>query len=161
MKAKIIAFLFIVFINFNTKAQDYTVKGQINTDIYSYYNVGAWFYTANMAYGITQQVDAGLYYSTLFLKNLNSNEFGLDVRYYLSPYIFKNTNKFDLYIKGSLGYLQQKSIDKTYETGIYSYSAFLGLRYYPFKRIGIMAEIGYGKLYDFNANFGLTFKLKK
>ena len=161
MKIKISTLVMLLFVFSIVKAQDYSIKGKMNSDIYAHNATGVWNYTLNVSYGIGKQFDAGVYYTTHFYKEISLNKAGLDVRYYLTPFVFKKSQKFELYLKGSFGYIHQSNESKNYVINDYTYGAYLGLRYYPFKRIGIMTETGYARNLDFVTNFGLTFKLKK
>ena len=150
----------LMLLHLNLTAQDYSIKGKITSDIYAHFDYGGLLYTVDVSYGISKQFDMGLFYTSPFSKN-NFVITGLDLRYYLTPFIFKKSQKFELYLKTNIAYLYY--YDKNHDDKIkdYSYGGFIGLRYYPVKRIGIMTEIGYERERYINAYFGLTFKLKK
>jgi len=161
----ILAIAFII-IPHSLKAQEYSVKGRVLSDLYTTHRSGVWFYNINGAYGLTRRFDLGIgmgVYSGKYYKGywhyFNGCQIHFDMRYYFTPLLFKKTTNIDLYLKGSAGYLWSISNDTHRERQIYT--GYLGFRYFPFKRIGVMAEAGMDILEpEFLFGFGLSFKLK-
>ena len=87
--------------------------------------------------------------------------YGINAYYHLTPYLIRNTSpsKFDLYLKGRVGAVTYKATSNQNYTTNFDYGVFLGATYYPFKRFGLNAEIGYGKTHI--TKLGFTFRLGK
>jgi hypothetical protein len=96
--------------------------------------------------------------------------YGINAYYHFSPHFLKPAaqTKFDLYLKGRLGGITSK-FESSYvdefeleEDGFFTrfdYGVYLGASYYPVKRVGLNAEIGYGKNYI--TKIGIAVKLGK
>ena len=96
--------------------------------------------------------------------------YGMNAYYHFSPHFLKPAaqTKFDLYLKGKVGGVTSK-IESSYvdefnleEDGYFTrfdYGVYLGASYYPIKRVGLNAEIGYGKNYI--TKIGIAVKLGK
>lgn len=141
------------------KTQKYTIKGQINANIYAS-TMHTWMeYYIDASYGVGKQLNLGLHFGTDYLDNFNNYIYGLDVRYYLTPFILKESKKVDFYTKASGSYILNKSKINNYTATGYSYRIFIGVKYMPFKYLGLMAEVGYGNFREFKANLGLSFRI--
>jgi len=140
-------------------AQEYSVKGRISSEVYAHPAAGTWFYHIDGAYGLARQFDVGINLGTSFSPGIDNYLINLDARYYFTPLLFKNANNVDLYLKGSIGYHRTRS--ENLSSGGFTYAGYLGIRYFPFKRVGIMAEGGIDSFgFTLKTNFGLCFKLK-
>ena len=164
MKTKQLFAIFIIsIISLSLKAQDYSVKRQLNANIYANTQVPyTWMiYYVDVSYGIAKQLDLGLDFGTSSVGDYNTYLLAIVSRYYFTPLIIKNPQKIDLYLKAKFQYGMVFSKTTNYSDSGYGYGLYLGIRYMPLKRIGIMTEIGCVKGWNIEANVGLSFNLNK
>jgi len=94
--------------------------------------------------------------------------YGVNAYYHISPH-FLNTDlntKLDFYLKGKAGGISAKieggmfdAIEDDEYFTRFDYGFYLGASYYPIQRVGLNAEIGYGKNYV--SKIGVTIRLGK
>ena len=178
----------LLFVVLNTSAQQpesNSVKGQINLNVFAqipivYLTDGDFYgtsYNIDASYGISKHFDLGIYYSynhisgDKYHQQIGSNgyvyihNFGIESRYFLTSYFIKKPVKYDFYLKGIIGKQLFKRYSETNEMldSINQGNAglLLGAKYNPIKRLGIMAEFGYGLQSSWIINMGLSFRIKK
>ncbi len=171
MKKNIYLFSFLMGIIFSLPglAQENAVKNRITLNVYTTPDEiifispkeGNWYYFLEGAYGINRYFDVGGSLGTSFLKNSDILITSAEARYYFTPLLFRKANKTDLYIKGLLGYHWTFSEGHP-SKGCYC-GGFLGFRYSPLRRMGLLLEAGYVKLYSpgVGINLGLSFRFGK
>ena len=164
---KIIITLSVLLVTLSLQAQNNSVKHEITGEIYTNITFPDFLfsYYGNIAYRLGKSMDLGINLGSYFPSNGYDIIAGIDCRFYILPFLYKRKIKTDLYLKGSWQYewLDVKFDEYNTEHKLQKshYSAYIGFRYYPFKRLGVTVESGYSSYFKYNANFGLIFKLKK
>ena len=168
-----------------------SVKGQINLNAFvqvpivgieqlTLYgkscSINALYYSIDASYGISKYFDMGIYYSYNYISEDKFQEaigyddysythnFGIESRYFLTSYFIKKPVKYDFYLKGFIGMESSKRYTEIYDWFISmrgNVGLLLGVKYNPIKRLGIMAEFGYGLQSSWTVNMGLSLRIKK
>lgn len=109
----------------------------------------------NLNYRISKHFSVGGYFAYMSGKSVFDSSkgsatptyfYGLNGYYHISPYFITNESpKLDVYVKGTVGLSKLKP--QAYITGYppdFTWGAYVGVAYYPWKRLGFFGEIGYG-----------------
>jgi len=188
IKKSLLSITILLLITLNISAQQpegNSVKGQINLNVFAqiptlYLKYGAYYgtsYNIDASYGISKHFDLGIYYSCnhisekRFQQEIGYNDysfthnFGVESRYFLTSYFIKKPVKYDFYLKVFVGMGVSKRYSELYDVMTNGKEGDIGLllgaKYNPIKRLGIMAEFGYGLQSSWIINMGLSFRIKK
>lgn len=125
----------------------------------------------NLNYRFSNHFELGGYLSYLHvkddftdseIKNGYSLFYGINGYYHLSPYFVKQDPlKLQVYLKGSLGGYRvlYTELGDPARYNYLDWGGYLGVAYYPWKRVGFYGEVGYGT--RSLGEFGISIKLSK